>query len=127
VPRAFRLGRRREGRRGSGAAARQGSVGDARRDPRHDDQSLSFLLAGGTGNRRTESQRAQQRGRAPRCETPRQAAEALRPLGGQLCYWLFAAGLIGTGLLAIPTLAGSAAYAFAETFGWNYVLDKRFH
>ncbi|HZP67943.1 MAG TPA: Nramp family divalent metal transporter [Rudaea sp.] len=60
-------------------------------------------------------------------ETTRQAAEALRPLGGQLCYWLFAAGLIGTGLLAIPTLAGSAAYAFAETFGWNYGLDKRFH
>jgi Mn2+/Fe2+ NRAMP family transporter len=59
-------------------------------------------------------------------ETTRQAAEALKPLAGSLAYWLFGAGLIGTGLLAIPTLAGSAAYAFAETFDWNYGLDKRF-
>jgi len=59
-------------------------------------------------------------------ETTRQAAEALRPLAGSLAYWLFSAGLIGTGLLAIPTLAGSAAYAFAETFDWNYGLDKHF-
>jgi len=59
-------------------------------------------------------------------ETTKQAAEALKPLAGGLSYWLFSAGLIGTGLLAIPTLAGSAAYAFAETFDWAYGLDKRF-
>jgi NRAMP (natural resistance-associated macrophage protein)-like metal ion transporter len=59
-------------------------------------------------------------------ETTRQAAEALKPLAGNLSYWLFSAGLIGTGLLAIPTLAGSAAYAFAETFDWAYGLDQRF-
>ena len=47
-----------------------------------------------------------------------QAAEALRPLGGELAFGLFAAGIIGTGLLAVPVLAGSAAYAVAETFHW---------
>jgi Mn2+/Fe2+ NRAMP family transporter len=57
--------------------------------------------------------------------TTRQAAEALRPLAGDLAYWLFTLGIVGTGLLAIPTLAGSAAYAFAETFDWAYGLDKR--
>ena len=64
-------------------------------------------------------------GHAP-IETTRQAAEALRPLAGNFAYWLFSAGLIGTGLLAIPTLAGSAAYAFAETFDWAYGLDQKF-
>jgi Mn2+/Fe2+ NRAMP family transporter len=59
--------------------------------------------------------------------TTRQAAEALRPLAGNLAYWLFAVGIIGTGLLAIPTLAGSAAYAFAETFDWAYGLDNKPH
>ncbi len=59
-------------------------------------------------------------------ETTRQAAEALRPLAGDLAYLLYTVGIIGTGLLAIPTLAGSAAYAFAETFGWAYGLDNRF-
>ena len=57
--------------------------------------------------------------------TTRQAAEALRPLAGDLAYWLFALGIVGTGLLAIPTLAGSAAYAFAETFKWAYGLDNK--
>ena len=57
--------------------------------------------------------------------TTRQAAEALRPLAGDLAYWLFTLGIVGTGLLAIPTLAGSAAYAFAETFDWAYGLDDR--
>jgi Mn2+/Fe2+ NRAMP family transporter len=47
-----------------------------------------------------------------------QAAEALRPLAGPLAFALFAAGIIGTGLLAVPVLAGSAAYAVAETFRW---------
>jgi NRAMP (natural resistance-associated macrophage protein)-like metal ion transporter len=59
-------------------------------------------------------------------DTTRQAAEALRPLAGDVCYWLFGAGLLGTGMLAVPVLAGSAAYAFAETFGWRYGLDKEF-
>ena len=58
-------------------------------------------------------------------ETSRQAAEALRPLAGAGCYLLFTAGIIGTGLLAIPTLSGSAAYALAETFGWRQGLDER--
>ncbi len=57
----------------------------------------------------------------------RQAAEALRPLAGNLAYWLFTLGIVGTGLLAIPTLAGSAAYAFAETFDWAYGLDRKLH
>jgi NRAMP (natural resistance-associated macrophage protein)-like metal ion transporter len=47
-----------------------------------------------------------------------QAAEALRPLAGDWAFYLFAAGIIGTGLLAVPILAGSAAYAVAETFRW---------
>ena len=47
-----------------------------------------------------------------------QAAEALRPLAGQFAFLLFAAGIIGTGLLAVPILAGSAAYAVSETFRW---------
>jgi Mn2+/Fe2+ NRAMP family transporter len=57
--------------------------------------------------------------------TTRQAAEALRPLAGDLAYWLFTLGIVGTGLLAIPTLAGSAAYAIAETFDWDYGLDNK--
>ena len=55
----------------------------------------------------------------------KQAAEALRPLAGDLAYWLFTLGIVGTGLLAIPTLAGSAAYAFAETFDWAYGFDRK--
>jgi NRAMP (natural resistance-associated macrophage protein)-like metal ion transporter len=56
-------------------------------------------------------------------ETARQAAEALRPLAGDLASVLFALGLIGTGLLAIPVLAGSASFAVAEVFGWRSGLD----
>lgn len=55
----------------------------------------------------------------------KQAAEALRPLAGNLAYLLFTVGIVGTGLLAIPTLAGSAAYALAETFHWAYGLDNK--
>jgi Mn2+/Fe2+ NRAMP family transporter len=58
--------------------------------------------------------------------TTREAAEALRPLAGNYAYFLYTIGLVGTGLLAIPTLAGSAAYAFAETFDWTYGLDEKF-
>jgi Mn2+/Fe2+ NRAMP family transporter len=56
-------------------------------------------------------------------ETSRQAAEALRPLAGDAAYLLFALGLIGTGLLAIPVLAGSASFALAELFAWRSGLD----
>jgi NRAMP (natural resistance-associated macrophage protein)-like metal ion transporter len=51
------------------------------------------------------------------------AAEALRPLAGDFAFLLFALGIIGTGLLAVPVLAGSAAYAVAETFHWRAGLD----
>ena len=56
-------------------------------------------------------------------ETAAQAAEALRPIAGDLTFALFAAGIIGTGLLAVPVLAGSAAYAVAETFGFAEALN----
>ncbi len=58
-------------------------------------------------------------------ETSRQVAEALRPLAGRFAELLYTVGLIGVGLLAIPTLSGSAAYAFAETFGWRQGLDEK--
>ena len=58
-------------------------------------------------------------------KSSRDAAEALRPLAGDAAYWLYTLGIVGTGLLAIPTLAGSAAYAFAETFDWVYGMDKK--
>ncbi len=54
-----------------------------------------------------------------------QAAEALRPIAGDLAFALFALGIIGTGLLAVPTLAGSAAYAVSETFGWTEGLNRK--
>jgi Mn2+/Fe2+ NRAMP family transporter len=54
-----------------------------------------------------------------------QAAEALRPIAGQFAFALFAVGIIGTGLLAVPVLAGSAAYAVSETFDWTEGLDRR--
>lgn len=52
-------------------------------------------------------------------ETAKQAAEALRPLAGQGAYWLFTVGIIGTGMLAVPVLAGSCAYAIAEGAKWK--------
>ncbi len=55
-----------------------------------------------------------------------QAAKALEPLTGRLTYLTFAVGVMGTGLLAIPVLAGSQSYMLAETFGWNAGLDKKF-
>ena len=56
-----------------------------------------------------------------------QAAMALKPLAGNLAYLLFAIGVIGTGLIAIPVLSGAVSYIFAETFGWEQGLDKKFH
>src|ERR1043166_1531429 len=58
-------------------------------------------------------------------ETAAQAAEALRPIAGDLTFGLFASGIIGTGLLAVPVLAGSAAYAVAEAFGLRGSLELR--
>lgn len=56
-------------------------------------------------------------------QTSAQAAEALRPLGGEFTFMLFALGIIGTGLLAVPVLAGSAAYAVSECFEWRTGLN----
>jgi NRAMP (natural resistance-associated macrophage protein)-like metal ion transporter len=58
-------------------------------------------------------------------ETSSQAAEALRPVAGAFTFVLFAAGIIGTGMLAVPVLAGSAAYAVSEMFHWPEGLDRR--
>ena len=59
-------------------------------------------------------------------ETVEQAAAALKPIAGNIAYILFAIGIIGTGLLAIPVLAGALSYMFSETFGWQMGLDKKF-
>jgi NRAMP (natural resistance-associated macrophage protein)-like metal ion transporter len=59
-------------------------------------------------------------------ETSKQAAEALRPLAGEFAYLLYTVGIVGVGFLAIPVLAGSAAYALAETFSWHQGIDKHF-
>jgi len=58
-------------------------------------------------------------------ETTAQAAEALRPLAGPLATTLYTLGLVGVGLLSIPTLTGSAAYAYAEFLGWKQGLDRK--
>jgi NRAMP (natural resistance-associated macrophage protein)-like metal ion transporter len=60
-------------------------------------------------------------------DTVEQAAMALKPLAGNLAYLLFAVGVIGTGLIAIPVLSGSLSYIFTETFGWEQGLDKKYH
>ncbi len=59
-------------------------------------------------------------------DTVDQAAKALEPLTGKLTYLIFALGVLGTGLLAIPVLAGSQSYMLAETFDWKAGLDKKF-
>lgn len=58
-------------------------------------------------------------------ESAAQAAEALRPFAGNATFYLFAAGIIGTGLLAIPVLAGSSSYAIAESLGWRGGLNHK--
>jgi Mn2+/Fe2+ NRAMP family transporter len=60
-------------------------------------------------------------------DTVEQAAMALKPLAGNMAYLLFAVGIIGTGLIAIPVLSGSLSYIFTETFGWEQGLNKKFH
>ena len=59
-------------------------------------------------------------------QTSAQAAEALRPVVGPWAFVIFSVGVIGTGLLAVPVLAGSSAYAAAETFNWEKGLEKPF-
>jgi NRAMP (natural resistance-associated macrophage protein)-like metal ion transporter len=58
-------------------------------------------------------------------QTSAQAAEALRPIAGEFAFALFAIGIIGTGLLAVPVLAGSAAYAVSEAFNWTEGLNRK--
>lgn len=58
-------------------------------------------------------------------QTSAQAAEARRPLAGELTFLLFSLGILGTGMLAVPVLAGSAAYAVAEAAGWDGSLSLR--
>jgi Mn2+/Fe2+ NRAMP family transporter len=58
-------------------------------------------------------------------QTASDAAQALRPLAGDAAYFLFALGIIGTGLLAVPVLAGSASYAIAESFSWKEGLYRK--
>jgi len=60
-------------------------------------------------------------------QTVEQAAQALQPLAGNMAYVLFAVGVLGTGFLAIPVLAGASSYMMAEVFGWQEGLDKKFH
>lgn len=60
-------------------------------------------------------------------QTSAQAAEALRPVAGEFAFAVFALGIIGTGLLAVPVLAGSAAYAVSELYGWKAGLSHGFH
>ena len=58
-------------------------------------------------------------------QTSAQAAEALRPIAGVFTFALFAVGIIGIGLLAVPVLAGSGAYALGEALGWTTGLDRK--
>jgi NRAMP (natural resistance-associated macrophage protein)-like metal ion transporter len=58
-------------------------------------------------------------------QTSAQAAEALRPIAGPAAFVVFSIGIIGTGLMALPVLAGSVAYALGETFGWHVGLSRR--
>ena len=58
-------------------------------------------------------------------QTSAQAAEALRPIAGEFAFFIFAMGILGTGLLAVPVLAGSAAYAVTESFRWSNGLDLK--
>jgi NRAMP (natural resistance-associated macrophage protein)-like metal ion transporter len=61
----------------------------------------------------------------PEIKTAADAAEALRPLAGHFAFLLFALGIVGTGLLAVPVLAGSTAYAVSETFHWRASLESK--
>ena len=60
-------------------------------------------------------------------DTAAQAASALRPLAGEFAYMLFALGILGVGLIGVPVLAGSGAYALAEAMGWKEGLERKAH
>jgi NRAMP (natural resistance-associated macrophage protein)-like metal ion transporter len=60
-------------------------------------------------------------------QTSSQAAEALKPVAGPLVFFIFAIGIVGTGLLAVPVLAGSGAYAVGEVLGWTTGLDRKWN
>jgi Mn2+/Fe2+ NRAMP family transporter len=60
-------------------------------------------------------------------QTASQAAEALRPFAGKQAFLLFTLGIIGTGMLAVPILAGSASYALSETWKWKFGLYRKFN
>jgi NRAMP (natural resistance-associated macrophage protein)-like metal ion transporter len=62
---------------------------------------------------------------ATQIQTSAEAAEALRPIAGEFAFALFSLGIVGTGLLAVPVLAGSAAYAVCEAFGWKIGLEHK--
>src|SRR3954465_5376968 len=62
-----------------------------------------------------------------RIDTAAQAAEALRPVAGNFTFLLFSLGIIGTGLLAVPVLAGASAYAVADTFHWRQGLNRQWY
>jgi NRAMP (natural resistance-associated macrophage protein)-like metal ion transporter len=66
-------------------------------------------------------------GAANHIRTAADAAKALQPLAGHFAFLVFALGIVGTGMLAIPVLAGSAAYAVSETFGWRASLESKPH
>jgi NRAMP (natural resistance-associated macrophage protein)-like metal ion transporter len=76
-----------------------------------------ILTAGATLNRAGQTN----------IDTAEQAAAALRPLAGNFAYLLFTLGLVGTGMLAVPVLAGSAAYALAEAGAWNSGMSAKVH
>lgn len=59
--------------------------------------------------------------------TAAQAAEALKPIAGEFAFAVFSIGIVGTGLLAVPVLAGSAAFAVSDVFGWRAGLSRGFH
>jgi Mn2+/Fe2+ NRAMP family transporter len=58
-------------------------------------------------------------------ETAAQAASALRPIAGQFAFILFALGILGVGLIGVPVLAGSGAYALSEALGWRWGLERK--
>src|SRR6185369_12015733 len=60
-------------------------------------------------------------------QTAADAANALRPLAGDKAYLLFTLGIIGTGMLAIPVLAGASSYALSEAFGWKQGLYRKWN
>ncbi len=116
-------------------------MGNAGRCARDNNQPLPVFLAGITGSRGGEVSGTQ--ARADGCyanahlnpgighwrrhvETSQGAAEALRPLAGNLAALLFTLGIIGAGFLAIPIMSASAAYAAGEIFGWRVGINKSF-